>query len=210
MSENKVKLYKNPSRKENAEYKSYVPQYQLLGIDPVEFKSSTVPVDTKISQNSQDNPRIKEIGFQKKFDTSDVPNTQINLPAVGQNREHTWAGVDGDIIDDLEVIDVKSKMIDNNEYLSEEALGHKEQVKTNTTVPSTEADLLITLSKLEDKNYIILVDGTVVSSGTLEHVEKEAELLAFGDHPICDGEPIPVNELLIIKKIPIKIGLFLE
>lgn len=206
MSQEKIKLYKNPNRKEVTEYKNYVPQYQLLGVEPVPFKPNTVPSETKLADNNSDNPRVKNIGLRKEFDTSDVPDSQINIPNVGYNREHTWSGVDGEIFDDLEIIDAQSKMIDNNDYVSEEALGQKK------TEPSTndDSDLLISLNKLEDKHYILLVDGVIISSGNLEHVQKEAELLVFGDHAICDGNPIPVNQMIIIKKIPIKLGLFLE
>ena len=121
MSQHKVKFYKNPARNESVEHKSYIPQYQILGVEPIEIKPNMVSADTKVAQNSPDNPRIKNIGLQKSFDTSDVPKGQINLPQVGYSRDHTWSGVDGEIVDDLEIIDSDVRMIDNNDFVSEQA-----------------------------------------------------------------------------------------
>ena len=209
MSQSKVKLYKNPDRNKEIAHKPYVPQYQLMGVEPEEWKSNPVPSGTVPMQNSEDNPRLKNIGLRQ--DAGSL-SKNFSIPNVGNNRDYTWSGVDGDIVDDIEEISGQSSMIDNNDYVSDQALGlsdsvtvKQEKVKLNNV---EENNLLSVIENLEDKNYLLLVNDVVVCSGTLEKVEEQVKNLAFGDHELCGGEPIPVSDLIVLKKIQLKLASF--
>jgi hypothetical protein len=213
MSQSKVKLYKHPDRNKETIHKPYVPQYQLMGVEPEEWKSSPVPTDTPVLQNSQDNPRLKNTGLRQDIKISGSSSKNVSIPNVGQNRDYTWSGVDGDIVDDIEEIDNQSSMIDNNDYISDQALGLSDSVTIKQEKPKlqkTEEDILSVIENLEDKDYLLLVNDVVVCSGTLDKVEEQVKNLAFGEHELCGGEPIPVSDLIVLKKVPIKIGVFLD
>jgi len=34
--------------------------------------------------------------------------------------------------------------------------------------------------------------------------------LVFGEHEMCGGSPIPVEDLLIVKRVKVKVGLFFD
>ena len=216
MSQGKVKLYKNPERNEITAHQPYVPQYQLLGVEPEEWKSNPVPEKTPVLQDSQDNPRIKNIGLRQDINkNSGVPSKNFSLPNVGNNRDYTWSGVDGEIVNDLEGVNINSSMIDNNDYISEQALGFSSQEDKSSSkrinISSEEdSNIFDAVKKIKDKDYLLLINGVVVCSGPLDEVEEQVKKMAFGEHEICNGEPIPVNELIVLKKIPIKIGVFLD
>jgi len=212
MSQGKVKLYKNPDRNESVVHKPYVPQYQLLGVEPEEWKSNPVPSKTPVLQDSQDNPRIKNIGLRQDIDSSSrMPARSFSLPNVGNSRDHTWSGVDGEIVNDLEGVNVSSSMIDNNDYVSDRALGvSSDSQKVINSKNQEENSIFDTFKNLKDKDYLLLINDVVICTGSLEEVESQVKKMAFGEHEICDGEPVPVNELIVLKKIPIKIGVFLD
>ena len=228
MSQGKIKLYKNPQRNDTMAHKPYVPQYQVLGVEPEEFKSHQVPDGTQMAKGSQDNPRTKKISMRQPY--AEPANTAIGIgrgpmPNVGNNLDHTWSGVDH-IIDDLEEIDLQSQMIDNNDYVTDSALGLKSNQFNQASQPSlinqsidkkikskvlqVEEDVSVTLQKLPEQSYLLLVNDVVICSGPASKVEGEARDLVFGDHPLCDGEPIPVENLVIVKKVSIKVGVFIE
>lgn len=259
MSNDKVKLYKNKQRGQET-HKPYVPQYQVLGVEPGEYKSAVVPLDTPVAQTSTDNPRAKRAPLRQPYSevvTSPVGRGKGPIPNVGNNIEHTWSGVDGDIVDDLsgESMDPNQSMIDNNDYVTDQSLGLgtsqanvrapilaeivKNQPLTaiayqgqyrpvevlptlnevrnpppkqfiNAPSPSVEEDLFPIIRDLEEGAYLLIVNGVSICSGPKEEIEDQARALVFGDHEICDGNPVPDDDIIIIKRVPIKIGLFLE
>lgn len=205
MSQGKVKFYKNIERgKSNDTPKAYTPQYQVLGIEPEQIKSATVPAGTPIAKNNSDNPRTKNIGLQQPLLKSDGMNNK-SIPTVGHNRDYTWSGVDHQLIDDLE-IDNSANMIDNNDYVSDQALG----ISSSPSPLKEKNNVIDTLHNLPNQSYILLVQDTVICEGNLEKVQDIAKQLVFGEHEICDGEPVSIDDIVVLKKISIKLGLFLE
>ena len=148
--------------------------------------------------------------------------------------EHTWSSVDGEIVDDLsgEEIDPNHPMIDNNNFVSPEVFGfrsgptaadlnpkyseevhpasafeHEVQAIRQTT---NSDDLLPVLADLDTDSYLLIVAGVPVCSGPKEEIEDQARALVFGEHEMCDGNPVPVDDIIILKRVNIKVGLFLE
>jgi hypothetical protein len=241
----KVKLYKNKDRNKPADLKPYVPQYQIMGVEPEEFHGKAevgTPVILKRKPLPNDNPRAPRPLIQQPYAEpvpSPIGRGRGLLPNVGNNMEQTWSGIDGEIIDDVK-LDSDHPMVDNNEFVSTAALGIQEQAdddmmeveeEENSEVQSTfpvddEEKTFLTenqlqaalkeeyLSKivqnLEEEEYLILVDGISVCSGPLESVQQQARGLVFGEHPLYNGNPVSIDDIIILKRVKVKIGLFLE
>lgn len=226
-----VKVYRNSDRSKPEVRKKYVPQYQVRGIEPEEFVSSVVPSNTVIAKSTPlppTNPRARRPTIRQpyaKVIPSPVGRGRGPVPNVGNNMEHTWSSVDGDIVDDLpeHIIDNQHKMIDNNEFVSDEVLEFEpsEEEYTESKFFMTEKDLqevikesdlsnFVEENEIKNDEYIILISGTVFNIGPLDFIQEEVKALVFGEHVVCEGTPIPVEDLLVLKKVKINIGVFLE
>jgi hypothetical protein len=231
----KIKFYKNPARNKPSNYSSYVPQYQIMGLEPIEvnkdgIKSTNIVLPKTPLPN--DNPRAPRPLIQQPYAEampSPVGRGRGLLPNVGNNMEQTWSGADGDIVDDLSENDPNHPMIDNNEFVSAAALGLPEEVMEvqeeelsetqaqssflteNQLQEALDEDILSNvLPKLGEDEYLLLVKGSAVCSGDLDDVQKQTRDLVFGEHQLCDGNPMPIDDIIVLKRIKIKIGLFLE
>ena len=133
-----VKIYKNPARKNVSDYKPYVPQYQVEGKDPQKHNSAVVPSNSKLARPSAVNPREKRAPFRQPYAVaSPSPVGRGPVPNVGNNMEHTWSSVDGELVDDLsgEMVNSDQHMIDNNDFVSDEAMGYQNGI-TAADIPS--------------------------------------------------------------------------
>jgi len=226
----KVKVYKNPARNKPDAFKPYVPQYQVRGVEPQEYKSPLAPgYQSEIAKPSTDNPRQPRPVIRQPYAeavTSPIGRGRGLLPNVGNNMEQTWSSVDGEIVDDLvEAPPDETPMVDNNEYVSNEALGLQpgsplvveydeddseddpEEIEYSTELGSL---LYQTLSHMDGGDYLLLIKGNVIEVGPLEHIQEVTRLLVFGEHEQYQGNPVPVDDILVIKKAKIEVGVFLE
>jgi hypothetical protein len=238
MSNGKVKIYKNHARNQAEQVQAYVPQHKILGVEPREYKSAVVP-GAQLAAPQEPIQRVRQTTIRQPY-AEPVPSPigKGPLPNVGNNVEHTWSsGVDGEIIDDLDQpLDLAHPMIDNNDYVSNSALGiPQEELPTlnevqnpprkrftqeevgqafshgfNKTQASAEEDLFPVVRDLEEGAFLLIVNGVPICSGPKEEIEDQTRALVFGEHEMCDGNPIPDDDIVIIKRVPIKIGLFLE
>ncbi len=266
-TDGKVKIYKNPGRNMNADYKPYVPQYQVEGVEP-KYHGAVAPGNFTVARPAAlplDNPRAKRSAIRQPY--ADVTESPIGrgrgpVPNVGNNMEHTWSSVDGDIVDDLsndegvEFVDPNQTMIDNNDFVTPQALGSVELVEHTPSngavfgfhrnginasdIPSPfvpqsvqfempeedttekpgsafefnaearDGDLLFIVADLADETFLLIIDGTPLCSGPKEEIEEQARALVFGEHELCDGNPIPIDDIIILKRVKVKVGLFLE
>jgi hypothetical protein len=217
----KIKRYSNPHRNETVEHKPYVPQYQVHDVEPVQYKSGLVPAEqitvARPNPLPLDNPRAKREPIRQSYGQPQVSHINDMLN-VGNNVEHLWASVDGHVIDDFE--DVTDKlMIDNNDELTDEALGYtagiqvketpKNVVYEETPYQSSE-DLFPLISDLSTESFLLIVAGAPICSGPKEEIEEQARSFIFGENEMCDGNPVDIEDIIIIKKVKIKVGLFLE
>lgn len=238
MSDNskpKTKIFRNPARNDGASIKPYVPQYQVHGVEPKEYHSSVVSPDTKIAVPEPlplDNPRGRKSFYVA--DTAPVPMGKNlgQVPNVGNNMEHSWSSLDGQIVDDLtnENIDPNHPMIDNNDEMTPEALGFQSGPTAAHLMPPNQMrppimvetqdntqhnvsgndDLLSILSDLSEDSYLLLASGVPICSGPKAEIEDQARALVFGEHEICDGNPLSPEEVVVLRRVKIKMGLFLE
>jgi hypothetical protein len=236
-TDGKVKLIKNPDRNKPAPYKPYVPQYQVHGKDPQEYQGGAV-VPGAIARPTtlpSDNPRARRVPVRQPYAeaiTSPIGRGRGPVPNVGNNMEHTWSSVDGEIVDDLsgQEIDPNQEMVDNNDFVSDSAFGYQsgptaadiqpnyqvfpaqafeKEVQANH-IPADPEDLLPVLTSLEEDDCLLIVSGVPVCSGPKDAIEDQARALVFGEHEMCDGNPVPVDDIIILKRVKVKVGLFLE
>lgn len=235
MSDNsQIKTYKNRHRgTPEKPLKSYVPQYQVLGIEPAEYKSAVVSENQRVvAKPTAENPRLRKQTVRQAYAQavpSPVGRGRGPIPNVGNNVEHAWSSVDGEIIDDLDdqAVDPNHPMVDNNDFVSDAALGTSPQeempmlnevqnpprkmfVQQETAPEVDNSDLLTVIHDLEEGSYLLLIQGTPVCSGPKEEIEEQARALVFGEHVLSNGNPIPDDDIVIIKRVPIKVGLFLD
>jgi len=204
MSQGKVKFFKNSSRNQSDQYTSYVPQYQILGIEPEKVPARNLQQGTAQVNPGPINPRDKRPQINNPY----AGAGKNSLPNVGNNMDQTWSSIDGSVLDDLSN-DYEDNYVDNNDYISDFALGIKPE-KNEFTSESNSDDFLNILQSMQPQAYLLIVNGVAVCSGPLNEVQEQANLLIFGDHPLCDGNPVPVEDMMIIKKAAIKVGLHLE
>ena len=246
---NKVKLYRNPERNKPANMQVHTPFYQQAGIEPQPYVSPTAPNyhagAVRKAPLSKDNPRAARPVLRQPYAESapsPVGRGRGLLPNVGNNLEQTWTSVDGEIIDDISGFDPNAEMIDNNEFVSAEALGLPEEVELSAEqeeVPEHPAQtswspdelyvdkknfltedelqgviqddsLSQVIHQLEENDYLLMVSGDCIASGPLEEIQEHARLMAFGEHPLCNGVPVSIDEILVLKRVAIKVGLFLS
>lgn len=236
-TDGKIKLIKNPDRNKPAPYKPYVPQYQVHGKDPQEYQGGAV-VPGAIARPAplpSDNPRARRAPVRQPYAevaTSPVGRGRGPVPNVGNNMEHTWSSVDGEIVDDLsgQDIDPSQEMVDNNDFVTDSAFGYQsgptaadiqpnyqvfppqafeKEVQANH-IPADPEDLLPVLTSLEEDDCLLIVSGVPVCSGPKDAIEDQARALVFGEHEMCDGNPVPVDDIIILKRVKVKVGLFLE
>jgi hypothetical protein len=234
----KVKTYRNPDRSRASDYKPYVPQYQVHGKEPQEYHGAVVPGGIQITRPNplpSDNPRAKRAPIRQPYaeaTVSPIGRGRGPVPNVGNNMEHTWSSVDGEIIDDLDgqEADLNQEMVDNNDFVTDQALGYQsgptaadiqphyqvfppqalEQEVQAVHQPAEPDDLIPVLCSLEDDAHLLIVSGVPVCSGPKEEIEDQARALVFGEHEMCDGNPVPVDDIVILKRVKVKVGLFLE
>jgi hypothetical protein len=129
--------------------------------------------------------------------------------------------VDGDIIDDVS-LNQEHQMIDNNEFVTSTALHLTPDSSNNAKEQSNlfeapedsfevvhKTDLLSVLEDLEVTSYLLLVKGVPICSGPKEEIEEQVDSLVFGQHELCDGEPISENDIMVFNKLSIKVGVTL-
>lgn len=231
-TDKKVKVYRNPARNRPETHKPYVPQYQLLGRDPEEYNSPLAPgyqppAPTK-GPASLNNPRLPRPVVQQPYAeavSSPVGRGRGLLPNVGNNMEQTWSSVDGEVVDDISgPVNSQQQMVDNNEFVSAASMGLPEETVLEEPVEEsrsflTQNELQTALSEdylsgvikeLGEDEHLLLVNGEAVCSGPVEMVQEQARLLIFGEHPEYGGNPVSVDDIIVIKRTKIKVGVFLE
>ncbi len=223
-----TKFYKNPQREraqaQEAAYKPYVPQYQLRGLTPEDFASTpgTQTMGTPKFNNkqgvllikgtpdmTQSQPVLRQdapIGRNVPFAEVAAPAKHLGIPNVGNNIENTWAGIDGDIIDDIGLSEYSGtrKMLDNNDYVDIESMAMQTpSISVPEEIPSPGIDL-------QDDEYLVAIDDTIIATGSLDMIQQEVRELIFGDHALCDGQQIPVEDIIVLKRIKIRVGVFVD
>lgn len=222
MSE-KVKLYKNSARNKSEKYNKYIPQYQKKDIEPTLINSAIVPESLiGISPKpSAENPRLPRLPIRQSYakeEESPIGRGKSAVPNVGNNFEHTWSALDG-VIDDLTDYDTNRTLEDNNDFINESIYNLPSSDQLGEDVPQLDDienidiftsddvahDLVKVVKDMSDSEYLLLVDNLIIHRGPHDIIQKLASDMLLGEN----GDSVPLDKILIIKKIPIKIGVFI-
>jgi len=131
-----------------------------------------------------------------------IPNTLI--PNVGNNVENTWNSVDSMVIDDISEQGPQEfdMMIDNNDLYPEYAI--------NSSINNTEEYNQSNRFDLNENEYLLVINDTIISAGPLETIQNEVRAFVLGEHELHMGQQIPLDNIMILKRIKIKMGVFID
>ena len=235
----KTKYYRDPKRAQQPAYVPYVPQYKVHGFEPMHMPQAAVPIEHQTPQQRKGSLATHVISRQPKarpvqvvrsnVPYANVPNepTQIGpLPNTGNNIETSWASVDGEIIDDLSdegmQMDDAHSMIDNND---DDPVNYR---NIPSRVPNPQQHELIedededededlevveppeNFLDINNNEYVLVVNGSILGIGKLEAIESEVRKLVFGDHELCKTHNLTQDDIIVLKRVKIKVGVFIE
>jgi len=232
---NKVKQYQNTPVKTPQNNRSNIPQYKELGIQPVrqdlggQANQNIMAIPASAGRRTREVIHTSNVQPYAQQPTSTIGRGRGSIPNVGNSIEQTWSGVDSKIIGDLSDIDPNEPMIDNNEYVSSDPselsqeetyvkgnnfvsqyVSNAHSNESNTQVTLKDQYLSSILQQLDEEEYLLLVNGDCICSGPLEYIQEQTRSLVFGEHELCNGEPIQVDGIAILKRVAIKVGVFLS
>jgi hypothetical protein len=162
------------------------------------------------------------------------------LPNIGNNVEQVWTSTGKEIIDDLSNVDPDKLIDNNDFVSSavfnfteqqKQAYGQKLLLVDENDLPPeafeppdakpflTQQDLQSVIDEehlskviksIDEEEYLLLVDGAAICSGSLDLVQEQTRELVFGKHPLCSGNPVSIEDIVVVKRVKIKIGVFLS
>jgi len=218
-------------------YKPYTPQYRELGIDPVKFPVHKLPAQgnpppMRQSQSAERVPFAAAFSNKRREAQSalsspvsrNVPYAEAvpvlkqtaAVPNVGNNIETTWTSLnDFSTYEDFTSVDARHPMVDNNDFIQEEAYGFGvPAIDPNQpsrpplrieNAPVQQADQTMPLVN----EYVLLVRGEILAMGVKEAIQNEVEALMYGERPSANGSAIDPKDIVVMKRIPINVGVFL-
>lgn len=206
-----VKIFKNKHRSESENIKPYTPEYKSRGMVFDALKSAIVDIDDKPIPFVGSNQVKKNTIRQEYGNISSKPlgKGRDVVPNIGNDMEHAWSGVDGVIVDDLD-IDPNQPMIDNNDFVDIENNKMDAKLITKIEEDGDQESLHSMINNLSDEECLLILDGQAICSGPIKDIQEEVKGLVYGDHDLCTNGPFTVDRILVAKKMPIKIGVFIE
>lgn len=66
------------------------------------------------------------------------------------------------------------------------------------------------LKQLEEDEFLILVNGAAICSGPADYIQEQTRAMVFGEHELYHGNPVPVDDIIVLKRVKVKVGVFLE
>ena len=144
-------------------------------------------------------PQYKTLGLQPE-DKVMIKQGSIPLPGVGniQNSLFEYNEYNEDYSN-------TDKIIDNNDFVDVDNLQIKSNVRTKFPSPKEVKPI-----SSEDGKYILIWNGDIICISSLEEVQEQTRKLVFGEHEKSPDKPVSINDINVLKKVKIKVGLFLD
>jgi hypothetical protein len=122
--------------------------------------------------------------------------------------EPTFSGLDGEIYDENSDtplrIDRDRHMVDNNDYLF--SFNETPIVDTITTQNTKATDTISSAPQVGD--YILMVNGKLLSSGTMSNIEKLVKSILYKEYEEFKDQDINIDDIVVLKRVEIKVGVF--
>lgn len=104
-------------------------------------------------------------------------------------------------------VSAEDKVFPEEHLLGVPLYGEQDEESPPDTQPKTELD-----TKSESsKDYIVILNNSIIFKGSFSETEDEVSKLILGEHKLCkNNEPYDKDKVLVFKKVNIKVGVFLE
>jgi hypothetical protein len=162
----------------------FIPEYKKYNIKPVAWEDKFNPI------TEEQKEKLNHVQNQIEF----INTEAAQLPNINNKTAEDWKSQFNNTT--FVALDEKAAMPD---YLN---IADDEQEKPSP--PNQGQDI-----SLENNDYLLLVDGALLTSGTKDEIELQVSQLIYGDHSKFESKVDPDN-ILVYKKINIKIGIFLD
>jgi hypothetical protein len=211
----KVKFYSNPQRNSVSKPERYVPHYQAQGINPAYMRgipagSNVVVAGGQPVINPNDNPRTRpepmalpyatDGSYESDYEFYDQTHAGVQIPNVG-NVDNSWnyeSEASGNIIDDIN-IDVDDSSYDENVYLESGAQNSQAHLEDQSSIHAA--------SKYD---YVLIFEDSILKVGDLNSMDPIIHSLLDGTHDLSRDKKVSVDDIILLKRVKIKFGLFFE
>lgn len=156
-------------------------------------------VDEKYLHDVIKNPQRKE--YTEPFEY--VPEyVRLGIDPVPQNfgAQEEFPSLDGKPMTDevYKGADINSPLnshiLDNNEYVN---FGFQHKQKTKKENPNI-------------GEFVLMVKGKILGYGSNDYILTQARSILYGEHPSFHKEEVPIEDIIILKRVGLKVGVFLD
>lgn len=143
----------------------------------------------------------------------DVPEAPASLPKedVSDVSPETFVSMDGFNgidADGNEIPFENGHIIDNNDYVN---LGYASMPpKQFKKEKQPQQPLEENASSPNVGDYILMVFGKLVASGSMDKIESKVKDIMYGDDPDFTGLEISMDDIIVLKRVAIKVGIFID
>lgn len=184
-------VIKNPFRSIPKTQTKYEPEYVRHGITPKNAPETIATVAIPASRKRDLNSTIQQL----------VPEVFNSIN--GQDFD----------IDGNEILFETGHIIDNNEFVS---FGYAPNQIPQTIEIQTPFVVEAATPEKQDNTtpqvgeYILMVRGKLITTGNLDKVEKIVRGIIYGENKEFIGQGILVDDIVVLKRVDIKVGIFVE
>lgn len=154
------------------------------------------------------NPNRANQRVQTPYEPEYLRKGIVPLPAPGSEI----SSLDGNTIDEdgfMSNID-DGHIIDNNEYVN---FGFDSK-PTSRQVKQEQSAKVGSVEKADDSpnigDYILMVHGKLVLSGPIDVIESQVKAIMYGDDKSFSGIEVSIDDLVVLKRVDIKVGIFVD
>lgn len=128
---------------------------------------------------------------------------RLNREPVLQSE--MYASVDDVAFDEEgEPIERNGHVVDNNDFVS---------FGTQASPPPSsrrEEAAKADVSSPDIGEYILMVLGKLIASGTLDNIEMRVKAIIYGEDPAFKGLEVGLDDIVVLKRVALKIGVFID
>lgn len=159
--------------------------------DGYRVNKSSIVLDDDVIKNPIRSSNAQGIPFEKEYDR--ILNRNIQEEYYSADDSVFSAGFnDGQI-------KKNGAVIDNNDYVNMPFFTSKKIEEKENTSPKDAPDV---------GEYILMISGKIALIGNINDIENKAKNIVYGDD--ADHQSIDINDIVILKRISLKIGVFVE
>jgi hypothetical protein len=107
-----------------------------------------------------------------------------------------FPSLDGEVIVE-EDTNIDSHILDNNEYVN-----YGFNVKSKPQPPKSRVPAV--------GDYVLMVQGKVISYGTHDYILTQAKSILYGEHPSFVEKNVQMEEIVVLKRLSVKVGVFID